>query len=318
LSSVALFQHDIADHGHCPLCESVLEVPIPTVTEITGALRDVSAELEAVEVENPRVQSRLASLQADERRIEDRLRTNNAGILTRMRENDLLKAQHDGFIMQARTIGKITQYLSGAVRTKDHSTLEKAIEEAKQRVAVLERQIDGDADQERIDTYLNIIGRLMTDYSAELDLEHKGSQLRLDIRKLTVIADTLDGPVPLQRMGSGENWVGYHVLAHLALHHWFRRKMRPVPAFLILDQPSQAHYPPEHDANDGALDSLDDEDKTAVQKLFSLIAKVAGELSPALQVVLIDHADLRAPWFEDAVVERWRHGRKLVPQDWIS
>ena len=33
-----------------------------------------------------------------------------------------------------------------------------------------------------------------------------------------VIADTLNGPVPLFRMGSAENWVGYHVLAHLALH----------------------------------------------------------------------------------------------------
>ena len=71
-------------------------------------------------------------------------------------------------------------------------------------------------------------------YSSGLDLEHVGSQLRLDIRNLTVVADTLDGPVPLYRMGSGENWVGYHVLAHLALHKWFRQKKRPVPGFLIL------------------------------------------------------------------------------------
>ena len=158
----------------------------------------------------------------------------------------------------------------------------------------------------------------MTDYSDALDLEHRGSQLRLDIRKLTVIADTIDGPVPLQRMGSGENWVGYHVLTHLALHKWFRQKSRPVPSFLILDQPSQAHYPPDKDTGDGSITSLADEDQTAVQKLFSLIAEVAREIAPSLQVILLDHADLKEDWFDAAVIERWRHGRKLVPLDWIN
>jgi hypothetical protein len=32
----------------------------------------------------------------------------------------------------------------------------------------------------------------MTEYSEALELEHRGSQLRLDIRNLTVVADTLD------------------------------------------------------------------------------------------------------------------------------
>jgi hypothetical protein len=157
----------------------------------------------------------------------------------------------------------------------------------------------------------------MTDYSADLDLEHKGSQLRLDIKNLTVVADTLDGPVPLQRMGSGENWVGYHVLAHLALHKWFRQKRRPVPAFLMLDQPSQAHYPPDLDADDGSLEALPNEDKAAVHQLFALVARVASELAPHLQIILLDHADLKETWFEEAVVERWRHGEKLIPASWL-
>ncbi|MBV8921790.1 DUF3732 domain-containing protein [Bradyrhizobium sp.] len=318
LSAVGLFRKEVAEHQQCPLCESVLEVAVPSAAQVADALRVVSEELEAVEVENPRIQFRLASLQETERRIEESLRNNNARILAQIRENDLLRAQRDSFIQQARTIGKITQYLAGVTASQDNSAMVRAIDEAKLRVRALEREIDGESDQERIETYLNIIGRLMTDYSADLDLEHKGSQLRLDIRKLTVIADTLDGPVPLQRMGSGENWVGYHVVTHLALHHWFRRKVRPVPAFLILDQPSQAHYPPEQDADDGSLVSLEDEDKTAVQKLFALINRVTQELAPTFQVILIDHADLKEKWFEDAVVERWRQGDKLVPQDWIS
>ena len=66
------------------------------------------------------------------------------------------------------------------------------------------------------------------------------------------------------------------------------------------------------------LASLADEDKTAVHKLFSLIAEVAREIAPSLQVILLDHADLKEDWFDGAVIERWRHGRKLVPLDWID
>jgi hypothetical protein len=101
------------------------------------------------------------------------------------------------------------------------------------------------------------------------------------------------------------------------LHKWFRQKNRPVPGFLFLDQPSQAHYPPEKDA-EGSIDGLGNEDQTAVLQLFELISDAANELAPELQIILMDHADLKTHWFGDAVVERWRGGLKLVPQDWIS
>lgn len=317
LSAVGLFRDDGQDGRHCPLCESRLATPVPTVRQVARSLRDINKQLEAVEAENPRVQLRLASLQREDEQIEERLRENQQLITSRVRENEILQAQQDSFILQARTVGKITQYLETSTRTQDGSALARAIEAARSRVALLEQELDVETVRERIETYLNIIGRYMTDYSGDLDLEHKGDQLRLDIKNLTVVADTFDGPVPLQRMGSGENWVGYHVLAHLALHKWFRQKRRPVPAFLMLDQPSQAHYPPERDADEGSLEALGDEDKAAVHKLFALVARVARELAPELQIILMDHADLKEPWFEDAVIERWRRGSKLIPEDWL-
>jgi Protein of unknown function (DUF3732) len=86
---------------------------------------------------------------------------------------------------------------------------------------------------------------------------------------------------------------------------------------MIFDQPSQAHYPPEHDA-EGSLDVLADEDQTAVLQLFKLIADVAAELAPELQIIVLDHADLKRGWFEDAVTARWRKGEKLIPPSWIT
>lgn len=54
---------------------------------------------------------------------------------------------------------------------------------------------------------------------------------------VTVIADT-DKPIPMHRMGSGENWLGYQLIALLAFHMHFVENKRPVPSFMIIDQPS--------------------------------------------------------------------------------
>jgi hypothetical protein len=140
--------------------------------------------------------------------------------------------------------------------------------------------------------------------------------VRLDLSRLTVVADTTEGPVPMTRMGSGENWVAYHLIAHLALHAWFVRRNRPVPRFLFLDQPTQVYYPPERDA-EGRLDVLKDEDRIAVRRRFALIFRVVEELAPELQVIITDHADIDDPRFQDAIVERWRGGAKLVPAAWL-
>jgi hypothetical protein len=315
LSAIGLIR--VGGHSRiCPLCESQLATPTPTIAEIERSLHDLGEQLAAVEAENPRLQLRLAALLREEALLQERLRENQQRIAARIHENEILRVQQESFILQARTIGKISQYVETASGADSSSTLRTAIEAARAKVAVLERELDPDAIREKVNTFVNIIGRYMTDYSDALELEHRASPLRLDVRELTVVADTLDGPVPLFRMGSGENWVGYHVLAHLALHKWFRQKQRPVPGFLILDQPSQAHYPPERDA-EGSLDVLADEDRTAVLQLFELIRRVAAELAPDLQIIVTDHADLNLDWWESAVVERWRKGQKLVPEAWI-
>ena len=90
----------------------------------------------------------------------------------------------------------------------------------------------------------------MTRWAEDLELEHTGS-VRLDLKRLTVVADTEQGPAPLMRIGSAANWIGYHLVAHLALHRYFTRQSRPVPRFLMLDQLTQAYYPSEVEQQSG-------------------------------------------------------------------
>lgn len=132
---------------------------------------------------------------------------------------------------------------------------------------------------------------------------------------LTVVAETIKGPLMLPNIGSGANWVGYHVVAHLALHKLFRARNRPVPAILMLDQPSQAYYPPERDI--GELD-VHDEDQIAVTRLYGLLLDYCTTTETPMQIIVMDHVELLQEWFRGAIRERWRDGIKLVPVSWLT
>lgn len=66
LSSVGLLPIDGPAVVHCPLCETPLASPLPSVVEIAESLSELGQQLEAVQAENPRLQARLASLQAEQ------------------------------------------------------------------------------------------------------------------------------------------------------------------------------------------------------------------------------------------------------------
>ena len=235
----------------------------------------------------------------------------------RIRDNERLRVQQDYFTEQARVTGRIAYYLENVEIADSDSQLRQSIERLRAEIAELEKALDDDALQTRLDTALALVSRDLTAYAVRLELEHGDNPLRLDLKYLTVIADTDDGPLALSQMGSGENWVGYHVAAHLALHKLFRRRKRPVPAFLMLDQPSQAHYPPERDEN-GRLDSLTDEDQAAVRQLFKLLWDYSTDRNQQMQIIVTDHVELLEQWFRDSIVQRWRDGIKFVPPRWVE
>jgi hypothetical protein len=102
----------------------------------------------------------------------------------------------------------------------------------------------------------------MTEWARQLDLEHASDGVQIDLDRLTIVADTANGPAYMDRgeIGSGMNWVGYHLTAYLALQKFFIEHRRPVPAFLVLDQPSQAFSPRDRETG-GDLEELTDTDR---------------------------------------------------------
>jgi Protein of unknown function (DUF3732) len=300
----------------CPLCEQALPSgsETPSVPEVKATLSTLSAKLDAVTRVSPQVQRAIAELEGKAERIREKLSENRTQMESVRAASDKLGQTRDEATRQAHILGRVSLYLESVPDLPSTEGLEQRAATLRSRCGELQNELSDERVQARIDSIVSILGQRMTKWAEALDLEHSKFPLRLDIRKLTIVADTADGPVPMDRMGSGENWVGYHLIGHLALHEWFTQRNRPVPRFLFLDQPSQVYFPPEKDDAD-SMAAVSENDRIAVSRMFKFVFEVVAALAPGMQVVITEHADINEDWYQDAVVERWR-GVKLVPEDW--
>lgn len=300
----------------CPVCDSRLEEPDPSVAELEAALLDLEGELRGVDAARPSQRSSIGALATEADALRDELRSLDLAAHALV-ERENVAAQSASLDVQSFARGRVSAVLGGLRRSDPDSVarLEELVRVATNRVDALEAEVDPDDVQRRLEASLLEISRYMTSLSRQLELEHTG-EVWLDLRALTVVTQTSQGAMPLTRVGSGENWVGAHIATYLALHRYFVRWNRPVPRFVIFDQPTQAFYPSEVEKTAG-VPSID-ADRIAVERMFRMFADVVADLSPGFQIVVCDHANLADGWFQDAVVANWRDGEKLIPLDWID
>jgi len=315
LSSIQIF--DAAPLDACPLCSHRYdkENQIPDVPEISSALQKVSKKLESVTKGTGQIEKAIGELESRLEGVRQELAANRVEMEAVRRTNDLLQAIQDESTRRAHVLGRISLCAESLPEVPDSTSLTQQIASLENDCAALEEELSAEVIQERIQSILSIIGNRMTTAAQSLKLEHSTFPLRFDLKKLTIVADTVDGPVPMTRMGSGENWVGYHLIVHLELHSWFVERNRPTPRFLFLDQPSQVYFPPEVD-EEGKFANAGDDDREAVKRMFKYIFDGVAKLAPDFQVIITEHADLSEQWYQDAVVERWRGGVKLIPEEW--
>lgn len=316
LATIGIFNGGVAGHT-CPLCMQVLpetQAP-PAVEAVQSALLDVSMRMESVARIEPHIEHAIGELEKRLHEVHLSLSKNRAQMEAVRTANAALSGAQADSTRKAHILGRISLYLESMPDVPDTKELEEQAGSLRTKCQQLEEELSDERVQEQLLSITSRLAERMTEWARTLELEHSSSPLRLDLKRLTVVADTLDGAVPMARMGSGANWVGYHLIAHLALHQWFAQRPRPVPHFLFLDQPSQVYFPPEKDV-DGSMALVSDDDRFAVSRMFELIFKAVGEVSPGLQVIMTEHADLTETWYSEAVVERWRGGRMLIPNDW--
>lgn len=317
LQSIGLFKKTAAGHV-CPICESQHETRDGAENIIKQAIVDLAQKLDGVERNRPRITSYIQGLIAEQNDLADKVKKVRDSIGQIRSKDAFLEGFQDINLLKSRVAGRVSLYLDGINWADDSGPIKKQIAALEPQIEELEEKLNPNALKERLDAQISIISEDMTRWARELSLEHSEHPIRLDIPKLTVVAETPNGRTPLYRMGSGENWVGYHLVAYLALAKWFIKENRPVGRFIFFDQPTQVYFPSENSVT-GSIEEIEsDEDRKAVKKMFEWLFRVVEkELDSKLQVIVTDHADIDEDWYQAAIVdEKWRGDTALIPRHW--
>lgn len=303
---------------HCPVCEQPLtDHAPPAVAELNTALGELETQIEAVARDRPTLVDAQSALREHERQVTERIEANREALDALAASTAAVAGHQERLDIGTWVRGRIDYYLekASAVSDANVAALQAAEDQLRQRIDTLAEELDPDRIRDAATSALVSIGaRTMTPMAQRLGLEHADLNVRIDLGRLTVVADKPTGAVYMDSgIGSAKNWVGYHLAATLGLQDHFVREGRPVPSFLVLDQPTQAFFPSDRPQADVA-----DQDRQDALAQFELFRDAVGALDGRLQVIVLDHADFDEAWFQDAVVEKWRDGRALIPASWYS
>lgn len=317
LESINILDHT-GDSETCPLCSSALPFAIPSAEAIRASLKDINSQLEAVTNDTPHLDSMIKRAQDSLEGIKNQLVEVNSSIASLQTTNAHISALRDFSSKRAMIKGRLSLYLENIPSNDMDSSDDKLeAERISEQILTLEVKLNNETFTERLESILSYISAQITSLARRLEIEHSDYPMRLDLKKLTIVADhAQDGPIPMPKMGSGETWVGLHLVTHLVLHDWFFNNKRPVPQFLFLDQPSQAYFPPDTSAEQVREQTNEtNPDRESIIRMFNLIIDETNNF----QVIICEHADIREDWYQALVRENWWNGNnKLVPVEWIE
>ncbi|GKS91894.1 DUF3732 domain-containing protein [Acidovorax sp. SUPP2539] len=312
------------DQADCPMCGS-------HTASARKKLKVLSARLEEVEAEAGVDKEVPAAFDRELQRV-----TTEVGVTTeRLRSVQLRKRSLSGRSKEAserqfaakkgeRFVGNLEAALDLHRRLGSDSGLVDEVAKLRDIVQALEVELKAQDVDTRKRRALNAVNSYAGRLLPSLDVENPDDPISLEISDLTIKVRGADREDYLSEIGSGSNWLSYHLAMLLALHQFYlSQNQSPVPSFLVLDQPSQVYFPKNlvrrPDEGEQEL-RLRDEDIDAVRKVFEVLGKVVMKAEGKLQVIVLDHAS-RDVWGDSAGVvglKEWREGIKLVPMRWLK
>jgi Protein of unknown function (DUF3732) len=222
-----------------------------------------------------------------------------------------------------RFIGRLEQALISFDRSEEGSDLVEKVAHLKASVDEL-RGVYSEAQVARkTSNALRQIENFAATIIPTLDAEWPNAPIQLVIPDLTIKVIHTDREDYLWEIGSGANWLAYHVAVTLALQRFFTSEVNhTVPGMLIYDQPSQVYFPRGFDVVDpvSPLGRTRDEDIAAVRKVFEAMGREIVRAKGQLQAIVLDHAGADV-WGElegMTLVHEWRGTQKLIPPEWLG
>ncbi len=303
-----------------PFSERNLALESPVAAVLINELKSLDKELRVVTGQRPKLDSYLAELSGAVGDIVARVKKKETELSAAISANEAIAQMGSRNNAAALVVGRISLFLERLLPSEELARLEAENRRLGSKVKELEDQLGADDSNERLTSILNIISADVSRYIRKFNAEFSPYPARLNLAQLTISFDRPERPVPMARTGGGENHLAYHLSALLALHLFAARNNRPIPRFLLIDQPTQVYFPSEQvyrDADGSVQKTEADADLDAVRRLFELLLNFTREDVPGFQLIVTEHANLRDQWFQKALVEQpWTKPPALVPEGW--
>lgn len=324
---IADWVHDLyKDKGECVLCGGADMPHTAVLEEFSRALRGVEAQAGDFKTTPAAFDREFERIKADIANVVEKL--DGVRVRRKTLEDRSSASKQESYTKSAiaRFMGGLEEALVRYDRLGNDGDLVSEVEVLRERILILEKQLADMNIHDATERALRGISSYMARLIPQLDIERPDDPVSLAIRDLTIKVSGADREDYLWEIGSGANWVGYHLAVTLALQHLFLGQPKsPVPSLLVYDQPSQVYFPQRlvvRAVNEEAVEepALDDEDVGAVKKIFNLIASETKKHKGELQSIILDHAaqDIWQEAGDIYMVEEWRHGEKLVPESWLA
>ena len=308
----------------CPLCNTHLTEPPPKLAELLNSLSTLEEAASATAIP-PSFDRELERVGAAISEQAERLKgiRIRQGALTK--QSQAARDRQYGQLRASRFLGHLEADLQVFDSIGHDGELSEEVESLRDRVRALERFISEAEIGLRIRRALNAVNLLAGRLMPSLDAETPNDPVSLSDTELTLRIQRLKREDFLWEIGSGSNWLSYHIAITLALHQFFLSLPAcPVPNFIVYDQPSQVYFPQRlADRKDVELivePEWRDQDEEAVRKVFVAMSQAMTATSEGFQIIVLDHA-AKSVWGGIPLVhevDEWRNGSALIPAEWMN
>ena len=283
----------------CPICGATDVADLEEVDALADAMKAVEGEFQSL--------SRApASFDREQQRVREEIEMAVEQLEALKIRRRALTARSEQMRERQYTEGRVARFIGSpgdleqALRTYEHlgedgglslevADLRKQLDDLAKRVA---RSNVKRATDRALDRFAMFAHRIVP----KMDVERPNDPIRLSIVDLTLRIEGENRRDFLWEIGSGANWVAYHLATIVALHQLFRGLSHsPVPSLSVFDQPSQVYFPrPSVIRSAGSNDDeeperlLGDEDLQAVRQIFSTLSDAALEARGAWQAIVLD------------------------------
>jgi hypothetical protein len=309
---------------NCPICGGDLEADAANLLELQNCLKQIE-EQAGSNFEVPAAFDReMQRVQTDVNETTEKLRA----IQIRKKSLGERSAEANTKQYQAkkaeRFVGNLENALKLHTKLGEDAELKSEVAELKEKVRQLQSELARENVEDRKRRALKIVNSNAGKLVPFLDSERPDDPVSLEIDDLTVKVIGASREDYLSEIGSGSNWLSYHIAIALGLQQFFlSQEHSPIPGFVVMDQPSQVYFPKRLAVKENetpAEPKFRDEDIEAVKKAFDVMNRVVEAAKGRLQIIVLDHAPAEV-WAEFSSVvsfEEWRDGKKLIPMEWLQ